>query len=158
VIRRARALAALASALAATGCYQARLPPQIGEAVRVEVVSDRGRYEQAQAELHESLASTLTDRLGWRVSPGGSARLMVAISQEQVGVTLRDARGLPVQWSIRLNGSALLVCQKGSLAERFTGVAYATSLNDEDQALASAASNAAFSLSCWLETETKTLR
>jgi hypothetical protein len=148
----------LGSCLLASACYRIRSPPQIDEPVRVEVVSDRGRLVQAQASLHGAISHDLVYRLGWRVSAEGSARLEIAISQEAIDVTLRDSRGLPLQWSIRLQGTALLVCQKGNLYERFSGQGYATGLNDQDQALQAAAANASFALSTWLETESKHLR
>lgn len=157
--QRSRLLLLLVVATAAlSGCYQARQPPQIDEPIRVTVVSDRSRLVQAQAELQRALADSLQQRLGWEVSPVGSARLEVAIQREEIGVSVRDAYGLPVTWSIRLQGIALLTCQKATLAERFTGVAYATSLADEDAALARAAANAAFTLTSWLETEIRHLR
>jgi hypothetical protein len=153
-----QAIVLLGTVLAPSGCYVVRKPPQIDEAVRVEVVSDRGRLVQAQSSLHASISHSLVYRLGWQVSAEGSARLEIAIAKEAIDVTLRDSRGLPLQWSIRLQGTALLVCQKGNLYEHFTGQGYATGLNDQDQALQAAADNAAFALTTWLETESKHLR
>ncbi len=155
--RGAGALSLLLAVLLCS-CYQARNPPSLDEAVRVSVVSDRARLVQAQASLQTALAASLTDRLGWQVSPLGSARLAIDIERELIDVTVRDARGVPTRWSIRLQGTALLTSQKATLAERFTGVGYSTGLLDEAQALQVAANNAAFTLTSWLETQTKQLR
>ena len=154
----ALAVACCVALLGLAGCYAVRQPPQIGEAVRIEVVSDRGRLVQAQAFLDTAIGDSLVERLGWEVSPVGSARLELSIAQEYIDVSQRDSRGIPNQWVIRLQGTALLVCQKGNIYEHFSGLGYATGLNDQDEGLRIAAQDAAWGLTSWLETETKKLR
>ena len=152
------ALAVAGCVAALGGCYAVREPPQIGEAVRIEVISDRGRLVQAQAFLNTAIGDSIVERLGWQVSPVGSARLELSIAQEYIDVSQRDSRGIPNQWVIRLQGTALLVCQKGNIYEHFSGLGYATGLNDQDAGLRTAAQDAAWGLTSWLETETKKLR
>jgi len=152
------ALAVAGCVAALGGCYAVREPPQIGEAVRIEVISDRGRLVQAQAFLNTAIGDSIVERLGWQVSPVGSARLELSIAQEYIDVSLRDSRGVPNQWVIHLQGTALLVCQKGNIYEHFSGLGYATGLNDQDAGLRTAAQDAAWGLTSWLETETKKLR
>jgi hypothetical protein len=155
-VKRALALAGLV--LAGAGCYAVRGPPGIDEPVRVEVVHNLGRLPQAQAYLQSAVGDALVDRLGWRVSPNGSARLELDLLREQIDPAARDSRGITTRWVIRLRGKALLVSQKGNIMESFSGVGYATALTDEDEALQVAAQNAAFTLTSWLETETKKLK
>lgn len=152
-------LATLAvAALLLSACWRVREPPQIHEPVRVEVVGVSTRLPHAQAYLQRAIADTLVDRLGWDVGPHGSARLEVTIDRESIDTAARDPRGVPTRWSIRLAGTALLVSQHGNILHRFSGHGYATRLADEEEGLRAAADNAAFMLSCWLETETKKLR
>jgi hypothetical protein len=158
-VRAPAALALLAGLAAALGgCYRVRQAPQIDEPVRVVVISDEARLVQAQAYLQRAVGDSLANRLGWRVSPDGSARLELHIAEERIDATARDSRGVATRWSIRLSGTALLVSQKGNLIETYTGLAYATGILDENEALQKAADNAAFNLANWLQSETRTLR
>jgi hypothetical protein len=140
------------------GCYALRRPPAIDEAVRVVVMSDEGRLVHAQAYLQRAAGDALVSKLGWRVSPAGSARLELSMQQEVIGPVAKDARDITSRWSVRVRGRALLVCRKGNLTSTYSGVGYATGMADEPEALRAAADNAAFNISTWLETAAKQLR
>lgn len=147
-----RLAAALAAALAlCAGCYRLGRPVRLGEPVRVVVTTNDARLVRAQAYLQAEVADALQHRLGWRVSPTGSARLELGLAQEGIDPTAEDRRGIPGRWSITLTGGALLVTARGQTAGVYRGVGHASGVADEPEALRQAARNAAAEIAVWLE-------
>lgn len=150
--RPAAALAAAALAVAVlTGCYRIARPVDLGETVRVVVVTNDARLVRAQAYLQSEVAEALTQRLGWKVGPTGSARLELGLAREDLDATATDRRDIPARWSITLRGAALLVSARGQTAGTYAGVGHASGVADEPEALRQAARNAAAELVVWLE-------
>ncbi len=145
-------LAAAAAALA--GCYRLAAPPDLGETVRVEIVGNDGKLVRSQGYLTDAVAEALVKRLGWHVSPNGSAKLQLAIREERIKATAQDTRDVSDAWSVRIEGTALLVARGGSLTGTFTGLGNYTglhSLQGEPEALQAAAIQAADDLVSWLD-------
>ena len=115
------------------------------------VVTNDARLVRAQASLQAEIAEALEHRLGWRVSPTGSARLELPLAQETIDSTAEDRRGIAARWSIALSGGALLVSARGQTASPYRGVGHASGVEDEPEALRQAARNAAAEISAWLE-------
>ncbi|HYE08320.1 MAG TPA: hypothetical protein VEL07_22590 [Planctomycetota bacterium] len=148
----AAALVALA-AVAASGCrYGVAAPPRLGEDVRVVVIANDARLVRAQAALQAAVARALEERLGWRVSPTGTARLELAMAEERIDATGTDRGDVPARWSISLHGHALLRSRHGTELGDFVGTGYASGLADETEAIDNAAREAAIQLTSWLET------
>ena len=133
------------------GCYRVGRPAELGEPVRVVVVTNDARLVRAQAYLQAEVAEALEHRLGWRVSPTGSARLELGLAQEGLDSTAEDRRGIPARWSIALSGGALLISARGQTAGTYRGVGHASGVADEPEALRQAARNAAAEIAVWLE-------
>ena len=149
--RVAAALATCALAVLLAGCYRLGRPAELGETVRVVVVTNDARLVRAQAYLQAEVAEALEHRLGWRISPTGSARLELGLSQEGIDATAEDRRGIPARWSIALSGGALLISARGQTAGTYRGVGHASGVADEPEALRQAARNAAAEIAVWLE-------
>jgi hypothetical protein len=146
--------------LALTGCYRLASPPDVGEVVRLEIVGNHSHVVRAQGYFTDALAKALVARLGWRVSPAGTAKLQLTLSEEVIDPQSRDRRGVTNSWAIRLSGNALLVARGGSLTGTFTGVGNATGLvaiQGEPEALQAAASQAADDLVSWLDVRARDL-
>lgn len=147
-------VAASIAAAAIAGCYRLAGPPDLGEAVRVEVVGNDGKLVRSQGYLTDAVADALVKRLGWRVSPTGTAKLQLAIREEKIKATAQDTRDVTDAWSVRLDGTALLVARGGSLTGTFTGLGNYTGLHTiqgEPEALQAAAVQAADDLVSWLD-------
>jgi hypothetical protein len=137
--------------------------------VRVVITYNDARLVRAQAYLQQAVAEALVDKLGWRVSPTGSARLALTLEMERINaVGTTPDRDIPSRWSITLHGQALLTAQRGNLYSGYEGVGYANGLTgvpgiagkpgivsqesyDEAAALHDAAQNAALTIAAWLE-------
>jgi hypothetical protein len=153
-------VAAVMALLALGGCYRLQSPPDLDETVRIEVVGDQARLVRSQAYLVDAIDRSLVERLGWRVSPTGTARLQIAIQEERIRANADDDRGVTNSWQIRVRGTALLVARGGSLTTTFSGVGNATSLagiQGEPEALRAAATQAAEDLTGWLDVHASTL-
>ena len=140
--------------LATSACYRLGSPPTLGETVRIEVVGNQGRMPRAQGYFVDATSRALVNRLGWRVSPTGTATLQVVLHEERIDAPAQDRRGISTSWSIRIEGTALLVARGGSLTGTFTGAGNATGLNTvqgEPEALKAAATQAADDLVSWLD-------
>ena len=151
---RAAALLTAVLLLAATlaGCgYRLAGVPALGEPIRVVVVSNNARLVRAQAALQRAVADALQSRLGWQVSPTGSAKLELTIDQERIDSTGTDLRDVPARWSIRLHGQVLIAARDGNALSDYHGTGYASGLSDEPEALTAAANEAAAQISVWLE-------
>ena len=152
--------ACLITALTCNGCYRLANPPELGEAVRIEIVGNQGKLVRTQGYLTDAIAKGLVQRLGWRVSPNGTATLQLSIREEEIRANSQDRRDITNSWSIRIQGNALLVARGGSLIGTFTGVGNNTGLSTnpgEPEALQAAANQAADDLISWLDIQAKTL-
>lgn len=150
---------ALLCILALAGCYRPESPPQLGEAVSVRVVASAARQVRVQALLQDAVARAVEQRLGWQVAPGGSnARLELAIREETIGATAKDARDVPIQWAVRITATVLLSARKGTFTGEITGIGYYTGTGDEAEGLRTAADSAAAALVTWIESEEERLQ
>lgn len=146
--------------VALTGCYRLESPPDLGETVRLEIVSNKGKLVRSQGYLTDAVGQALLTRLGWRVGPNGSAVLKLVIDEETIDAGSHNTNDVTDSWVIRINGNALLVARGGSLAGTFTGVGNATGLatsQGEPQALQAAARQAADDLVTWLDVRARDL-
>jgi hypothetical protein len=138
--------------LAVTGCYRPTDPPQLGEGIALTIQANQGRLARSQAYVQAEVPKALQRQLGWRINPAGAtARLELALEEEIIDVTANDSRTVPVQWMVRLRGTALLVSKRATLVGRFTGAGYYTSDLDEPEALRTAAQEAGKDLVAWIE-------
>jgi hypothetical protein len=148
-------LVVLAVLVLLSGCYRLANPPELGEAIRVEVVGNNGRMPRAQGYVVDAVSNALVTRLGWQVRPTGTSRLQLTLREETINAPGKDTHGVTNSWNIRINGSALLVARGGSMTTTFTGVGDATGLNSaqggEAAALQAAAKAAANDLVAWLD-------
>ncbi len=152
--------ACLVATLALGGCYRLANPPELGEAVRIEIVGNQGKLVRTQGYLTDAIAKGLVQRLGWRVSPNGTAKLQLTIREEEIRANSQDRRDITNSWAIRIQGNALLVARGGSLIGTFTGVGNSTGLSTnpgEPEALQAAAAQAADDLISWLDIRAKTV-
>jgi hypothetical protein len=155
-----RTLAALSSLLLLAGLlvlsscgYRLAAVPPIGEPVRVVVSVNQGRLVRLQGYLQEAVAEALESRLGWRVSPSGSAKVELHIEEEHITSSGHDERGVPLRWSITAHGAALLTCQHGNAHTPWQATGYSGGLPDEAEALRQTAHQAADLIATWLENE-----
>lgn len=125
----------------------------LGEPVRVVVSVNEARLVRVQGYLQQEVAAVLESRLGWRVSPTGSAKLELFVETEQIDASGRDDRGIASRWTIRCSGQALLTSRRGNGQSPWHGTGYSSGLPDEAEALQLAARNAAELLAVWLEKE-----
>lgn len=125
----------------------------LGEPIRVVVSVNEARLVRVQGYLQEAVASAIENKLGWRVSPTGSAKIELTIEQEHIVANGRDSRGIASRWTITCNGNALLTSRRGNATSPWTGTGYSSGLPDEPEALQLAATNAADLLATWLENQ-----
>ncbi len=148
-------LAVVALALVGAGCsYRVTAPPALGERVRVAVRVNDARLVRVQAFLQSAVARAVEDRMGWTVAPDGSARLDLAIAEEDIDRTVSDARDVPIRWRITVTGTAALTAARGHAVGSFHGSGYASGLAGESEALSDAADKAAAEVAVWLERAT----
>ena len=144
---------------ALSGCYRLRRPVDLGQPVRVEITVNDTRLVRAQAYLQQAVADALASQLGWKVTPNGSAALRLTIEQEDITSTGTNQRDTPNRWTIILNGQIMLTSRQGNALGTWTGSGYASALSsagdDEASALKNAASNAALTISAWLEAQVR---
>jgi hypothetical protein len=144
--------AALLAAVALAGCgYRLAAAPALGEPIRVVVVGNDARLVRAQAALQRAVADALQSRLGWQVSPTGSAKLELTLAQERIDSTGTDRRDVPARWSIHLQGHVLIAARAGSAYGSYRGTGYTSGVGDEPEAINAAADDAAAQISIWLE-------
>jgi len=123
----------------------------LGEPVRVVVSVNQARLVRVQGYLQEEVAAALENKLGWRVSPTGSAKLELFIDEEKIDATGKDSRGIASRWTITCSGQALLTSRRGTLHGPWRGTGYSSGLPDEAEALQQAARTAAEMIAAWLE-------
>ncbi len=160
MIRQACASMLMVLMLLLSACYRLASPPDLGETVRLEVVSNKGKLVRSQGYLIDAVGQALLTRLGWRVGPNGTAVLKLVIDEETIDAGSHDTNAVTDSWVIRIHGNALLVARGGSLTGTFTGVGNATGLatsQGEPQALQAAARQAADDLATWLDVRARDL-
>lgn len=135
------------------GCYRMQAPAELGQTVRVEIMSNDARLVRSQGYLQQAITDALVSRLGWTVSPTGSARLQVTIEREDISSSGTDQQNTPSRWTIVLKGQALLSSRRSPKMIQWVGSGYSGSLADEPTAIKSAATNAAVTIATWLEAE-----
>ena len=156
----ARLLSLVACLTAVSGCYRLESPPKLGETIRVEFVGNDARLVRSQGYVTDAVAKALVQRLGWQISPTGTAKLQLALREERINDNSQDSRGITNSWSIRIEGTALLVARGGSIMGTFTGLGNSTGLSTsqgESEALQAAATQSADDLVSWLDTNARPL-
>jgi hypothetical protein len=128
----------------------------LGEPVRVVVSVNEARLVRLQGYLQEEVAAVVEGKLGWRVSPTGSARIELYIDEEQITASGRDSRGIANRWTVACRGQALMTSRRGNVHRPWSGTGYSGGLPDEAEALRQAARNAAELIAVWLENEAET--
>jgi hypothetical protein len=139
--------------LAVTGCYRPAPPGDLGEPVRLVVVANQGRLPRAQGLLVQEIGQALVTRLGWQVSPTGSATLSISIHEEGYNATWRDLNDVPQAQRVRLRGTVLVHSRAGTWVAPCSGEALVTSIGGEPEALREAARICATDITEWLATQ-----
>lgn len=152
-----RAAILMAAALVMAGCYRPAPPDALGETVRLEFSGNDGRFVRAQGYLAEELGKNLATRLGWQVSPTGTATLTISLREERINVSGRSRDGIPEGQRVRLRGTALLSARGSALTTPFSGEAVVTSIGTEPESLRAAAQACAQEIGAWLSVRTHTL-
>lgn len=153
-VRRWPFVVVLLAALLMPSCsYRLAGVRPLGEPVRVVVSVNEARLVRVQGYLQQEVAAVLESKLGWRVSPTGSAKLELFVEVEQIDASGRDDRGIASRWTIRCAGQALLTSRRGNSQSPWQGTGYSSGLPDEAEALQLAARNAADLIAVWLENE-----
>lgn len=127
----------------------------LGEPIRVEISTNKSRLVRVQGYLQEAVAAAIENKLGWRVSPTGSAKIELFIDEEVIDARGSDTRGIASRWTITCRGKALFTSRHGNANTPWTGTGYSSGLNDEAEALQLAAQNAANLLATWLENQSE---
>jgi len=164
-----RATSAARSRTIATGCsllviaalslvlsscsYRAAGVKPLGEPLRVVVSVNHGRLVRVQGYLQDEVASAIERKLGWQVSPSGSAKIELHIDEEIITSSGRDARGIASRWTISCRGQSLFTSRQGNANSTWTGTGYSGGLADEATALQQAARSAAELIAVWLENQ-----
>ncbi len=125
----------------------------LGESVRVVITVNKARLVRLQGYLQEEVANAVESKLGWRVSPTGSAKLELHIDEEKILPSGNDSRGIVSRWTITCGGQILLSSKRGHAHGPWTGTGYSSGLPDEATALQQAAKSAAEQIAVWLENE-----
>ena len=127
----------------------------LGEPLRVIISINQGRLVRVQGYLQDEVASAIQNRLGWEVSPTGTAKIELHIEEEIISSTGRDPRGIASRWTISCRGQSLLTSRRGNATGTWTGTGYSGGLEDEAAALQQAAQQAADLIAVWLEDQAK---
>lgn len=125
----------------------------LGESVRVVITVNKARLVRLQGYLQEEVANAVESKLGWRVSPSGSAKLELHIDEEKILPSGNDSRGIVSRWTITCGGQILLSSKRGHAHGPWSGTGYTSGLPDEATALQQAAKSAAEQIAVWLENE-----
>jgi hypothetical protein len=123
----------------------------LGEPLRVVVSVNQGRLVRVQGYLHDEVAAAIERRLGWEISPTGSAKVELHIDEEIISSSGSDARGVAIRWTISCRGQTLFTARRGNASSTWTGTGHSGGLADEAAALQQAARNAAEVITVWLE-------
>lgn len=133
--------------------YRAAGVSALGEPVRVVVSVNQGRLVRVQGYLQEAVAAAIEQRLGWQVSPDGSAKIELLIEEEVISSSGRDERGIASRWTISCGGQSLFTSRRGHASGPWSGTGHSGGLQDEAAALQQAARNAADLIVVWLENQ-----
>lgn len=125
----------------------------LGEPVRVVVSVNQGRLVRVQGYLQDEVAAAVERKLGWQVSPAGTAKIELHIDEEIISSSGRDTRGIASRWTISCRGQTLFTSRRGNATGAWTGSGYSGGLEDEATALQQAARNAADLIAVWLENQ-----
>ena len=147
-----RRLVLLAVALlTSASCYRPTPPAPLGETVAMSVVGNQGQQPRTQVYVMTEMNRMMNERLGWRTSPTGTARLELAIKEERYQAQANDVRDIPVSWSVRIRIEAMLTTRQGTRLGAGEGTGNVTAVRNEPEALREAAIAAAKDLEGWLE-------
>ncbi len=137
--------AAIASVLLLIGCsYRGQPPPPLSEPLAITVSTNQGRLVRSQAALQSAVARELASQLGWSISPAGSARLTLAITEERFEVVASGTLGIPERWRVQVLGEWRLDSRDyGEQQGGFTASGYYRDRLGEAAALDDAARSAA---------------
>jgi hypothetical protein len=125
----------------------------LGEPLRVVVSVNQGRLVRVQGYLQDEVAAAIERRLGWQISPTGSAKVELHIDEEIISSSGSDARGVTSRWTISCRGQSLFTSRHGNASGQWTGTGHSAGLTDEATALQQAARNAAEVITVWLENQ-----
>ncbi|TVR08806.1 MAG: hypothetical protein EA401_13540 [Planctomycetota bacterium] len=142
-----------------SGCgYRLQNPPPLDEGLAIHISSSDTRLVRSQAYVQDEVARSLRQRFGWDIHPQGGAQLQLEILREDIASAARARRGPTTRWSIEIRVHAQLIrddeivlSSRKQGRRSFTGTGYATSRDNEPEALREAAENLAAQLSDWLE-------
>jgi outer membrane lipopolysaccharide assembly protein LptE/RlpB len=135
-----------------TGCsYRLAGVKPLGESVRVVITSNAANVVRSQGYLQKEVAAAIENKLGWNVSPAGSAKLSLTIDEEKITAIGNDSRGIATRWNITLSGHVMLTSKHGTVVNQWSGISYSAGLNDEAAAIEFAANNAGLQIATWLE-------
>ncbi len=123
----------------------------LGEPIRITITKNATSAVRAQAYLQKEIGDAIENKLGWEVSPSGSARLQITIDKEDIFASGNDTRGIATRWNINLHGQVLITSRYGNAVSNWSATAYSSGLNNEAAALESAAIIAGEQISTWLE-------
>lgn len=144
----------LLGVLALSSCsYRLAGVTPLGEPVRVVVSVNESRLVRVQGYLQDEVAKAIERKLGWQVSPAGSAKVELHIDEENISASGRDTRGIASRWTITCRGQALFTSRRGNAHSTWTGTGYSGGLEDEATALQQAATSAAELVAVWLENQ-----
>jgi hypothetical protein len=108
---------------------------------------------RVQGYLQDEVAAAIERKLGWQVSPSGSAKVELHVDEEIISARGQDTRGIASRWTISCRGQSLFTSRQGSASSTWTGTGYSGGLEDEAAALQQAARNAAELVAVWLENQ-----
>jgi hypothetical protein len=131
--------------------YRLRSPKPLGEEVQVVVERNRGRIPRSQLYVQQAVADALVQRLGWRVSPLGTARLVIELDEEEIEAGSHGTTDIASSWSITLRGTARMSSRQVFGEYPLRGTGYSTGRLNEPQALERAAANLAAALADTLD-------
>ena len=152
MMRSLSVCAAVVILIALSSCsYRLAGVKPLGESVRVVITSNAANVVRSQSYLQHEIAAAIENKLGWSVSPAGSAKLTLTIDEERIQAIGNDSRGIATRWNITLSGNAMLTSKHGSVINQWSGVCYSAGLNDEAAAIEFAANNASLQIATWLE-------
>ena len=135
-----------------SGCsYRLAGVKPLGEPVRVVIASNASNIVRSQGYLQQEIAAAIENKLGWQVSPTGSAKLSLTVEKERIEATGNDSRGIATRWNITISGQVMLTSQHGTAINKWEAVGYSSGLKNEADAISLAANNAGLQIATWLE-------
>jgi hypothetical protein len=152
MMRYLSVFAALCLLIALSSCsYRLAGVKPLGEPVRIVITSNATNIVRSQSYLQKEVAAAIENKLGWNVSPAGSAKLSLTINEEVIQAIGSDSRGIATRWNITISGNVMLTSKHGSVINQWSGICYSAGLNDEAAAIELAANSAGLQIATWLE-------